>query len=213
MTLQVNGFFPGKLTPDATIGGCIDIFENAWPNPENTIRMIEESCDHPERTISWQHAPTLDLGTNQNARTNLLLGVTHFAKEANNPGLQNIHNQFNMLLLAASIPYADRYGIREPLWHEPYGVLKYRSGEEYRDHYDGGTDIGRAVSALVYLNQDFEGGELEFLNFGVKIKPRAGMLVLFPSNYAYRHRSHPIISGTKYALVTWLRDRDTKAYL
>jgi predicted 2-oxoglutarate/Fe(II)-dependent dioxygenase YbiX len=67
--------------------------------------------------------------------------------------------------------------------------------------------MARCVSALCYLNDDYEGGELEFTNFNVKIKPLPGMLILFPSNYAYRHVAHPIKSGTKYSLVTWIRDR------
>jgi hypothetical protein len=211
MTHTINGFFPGELEPDTVVGGCIDIFENAWPNPQQTIQTIEKACADPDTTISWQRAPTTDMGIDQNVRTNLVCGITHFSRFENNSSFQNIHNQFNMLLLAATIPYGRKYEIHEGFWHEQYDVLKYRPGEEYMSHYDGGTGLGRAVSALVYLNDDYEGGELEFLNFGVKIKPKAGMLVLFPSNYAYRHKSHPVISGTKYALVTWIRDRDTKA--
>ena len=34
-----------------------------------------------------------------------------------------------------------------------------------------------------------------------------GMVILFPSNYAYRHIAHPVTSGTKYAIVTWIKDR------
>jgi len=60
---------------------------------------------------------------------------------------------------------------------------------------------------LVYLNNDYTGGHLEFSNFGIKIKPEPGMLILFPSNFAYSHRSTPITSGIKYSLVTWIRDR------
>jgi predicted 2-oxoglutarate/Fe(II)-dependent dioxygenase YbiX len=67
--------------------------------------------------------------------------------------------------------------------------------------------MGRVVSAILYLNDDYEGGHLEFPNFGIKIKPQAGMLILFPSNYAYTHAAHPVTKGTKYALVTWIRDR------
>jgi len=67
--------------------------------------------------------------------------------------------------------------------------------------------MGRSISALCYLNSDYEGGEIEFVNFGVKIKPESGMMILFPSNYAYMHIAHPVISGIKYALVTWIRDR------
>jgi predicted 2-oxoglutarate/Fe(II)-dependent dioxygenase YbiX len=93
------------------------------------------------------------------------------------------------------------------LWHEDYSALKYSEGEEYRAHYDGHTATGRSISALVYLNSNFDGGELEFVNFGIKIKPQPGMLILFPSNFAYQHIAHPIVSGTKYSLVTWIKDR------
>ena len=121
--------------------------------------------------------------------------------------MKDIHNQLYFMLLAATIPYSEKFGIQEPLYHEAYNMLKYRTGQEYKSHYDGGTRMGRAVSAICYLNDDYVGGEIEFPLHKIKIKPEAGMLILFPSNYAYQHVAHPIISGTKYALVTWLHDR------
>jgi predicted 2-oxoglutarate/Fe(II)-dependent dioxygenase YbiX len=111
------------------------------------------------------------------------------------------------LLLSATNPYAQRYAIKEQFWHEGYQVLKYSSGEEYVAHYDGDTAMGRAVSAIVYLNDDYEGGHIEFPNFNIKIKPQPGMLLLFPSNYAYTHVARPVTTGTKYAIVTWIKDR------
>lgn len=207
MSLNVNGFFPGELKPDTTIGGCIDIFENVWPNPEHTIQMAESECAKPHSGAYWQRAGTIGQGPFQNARTNLVLEVTHLADISNNPVLQNIHNQYNMLLLAASVPYAQRYGIAEGLTHEGYGLLRYEGGQEYKAHYDGGTQTGRTISAICYLNDDYEGGEIEFPRFNVKIKPQAGMLILFPSNFAYMHVAHPVTKGTKYAMVTWIRDR------
>jgi predicted 2-oxoglutarate/Fe(II)-dependent dioxygenase YbiX len=207
MSLNINGFFPGELKPDANIGGCIDIFENAWPNPEQTIQMAEAECAKPLSGAHWQRAGTFGQGPFQDARTNLILEVTHLASTSNNPVLQNIHNQFNMMLLAASVPYAQRYNIAEGLVHEGYGLLRYEGGQEYKPHYDGGTPTGRAISAVCYLNNDYEGGEIEFPYFNVKIKPLPGMLILFPSNFAYAHRAHPVTKGTKYAMVTWIRDR------
>jgi predicted 2-oxoglutarate/Fe(II)-dependent dioxygenase YbiX len=112
-----------------------------------------------------------------------------------------------MLLLASTIPYAKKYGTDEGLWHEHYNMLRYRGGQEYKAHYDGSTATGRSLSAIVYLNNNYEGGHVEFTNFGVKIKPEPGMLLLFPSNYAYTHIAHPVTEGTKYAIVTWLHDR------
>lgn len=207
MTIKVNGFFPGELTPNAVVGGCIEIYENAWPSPNDTIAMIEGQCADPNSGAYWERATTLNSGAFQNARTNKMLGISYLAEVSNNPALQNVHNQMNMLLLASTIPYTKRYNINEPLWHESYNMLKYSEGEEYKDHYDGSTSTGRAISAIVYLNNDYEGGEIEFPNFKVKIKPQPGMLLLFPSNFAYRHIAHPITKGTKYCLVTWIKDR------
>ena len=207
MTLNVNGFYPGELQPDEIVGGCINIYENAWPNPKETINMIEATCNDTESGVYWQRAETLGHGPWQDKRTNDLLSVSHLANLTNNKILQNVHNQFYILLLAAVNPYCQRYGIAESVFFESYSLLKYRSNQEYKTHYDGTTNIGRIISALVYLNDDYTGGELEFPNFGVKIKPEPGMLILFPSNFAYAHTAYPVTVGTKYALVTWITDR------
>lgn len=209
MALVVNNIFPGELYPDATVAGCIDIFENAWPNPHNTITAIENEARNEDSGIYWKQAETIGDGAFQKIRTNKLMEITHLAHVANNSLLQNVHNQFNLALLAATNPYAVRYGFKERLWHEGYSLLKYSEGEQYHGHYDGGTNTGRAISALVYLNDDYEGGEIEFPHFNVKIKPQAGMMILFPSNFAYYHIAHPVKKGTKYALVTWIRDQQT----
>lgn len=210
MALNVNGFFPGELVPDTTVAGCIDIFENAWPNPAGSIQMAEAECSTANSGSYWIRAETIGAGPHQRNRTNSLLEISHLANISNNPALQNIHNQFNMMLLASTIPYATRYNIREPLWHEGYSLLKYQGGEEYKLHHDGGTGVGRAISAVCYLNNDYEGGEIEFPHFKIKIKPEPGMLILFPSNYAYSHIAHPVTKGTKYAMVTWIRDREIR---
>jgi predicted 2-oxoglutarate/Fe(II)-dependent dioxygenase YbiX len=90
---------------------------------------------------------------------------------------------------------------------EPFNILKYQTGQEYKAHFDGGTYTRRSISSILYLNDEYTGGELEFVNYNIKIKPSPGMLVLFPSNYAYSHIAHPVKTGTKYAIVTWLHDQ------
>ena len=206
--MMINGFFPGEISPDTVIGGCINVFENTWPEPKQTIQLIEEECQRQDSGIYWQRAETVNQGAYQDVRTNDLLAVTHLSSITGSALVQNIHNQFNMVLLAAAVPYQQRYNIKEPLHHEPYALLRYRGGQEYKAHYDSGTRMGRCISALLYLNSDFEGGDLEFPNFGLRIKPQPGMLILFPSNFAYAHAARPVTNGTKYALVTWIKDRE-----
>jgi predicted 2-oxoglutarate/Fe(II)-dependent dioxygenase YbiX len=206
MALQVNGLFPGEMHPSITVAGCIDIFENVWPSPEETIRIIEDRCADPNVDIAWEKASTFGGGQAQNIRTNKSIGISHLADINNDPVLQNIHNQFNLMLLASTIPYSIRYRIDSELYHEGYNLLKYSGGQEYHHHYDGTSNTSRIISAICYLNSNFDGGEIEFPFFKIKIKPQPGMLILFPSNFAYGHIAHPVTKGSKYAIVTWIRD-------
>jgi predicted 2-oxoglutarate/Fe(II)-dependent dioxygenase YbiX len=206
MAEMINGLFPGELAPSTTVAGCIDIFENVWSDPELTINQVENEVSNPESGVHWSRATTIGQGAFQDKRTNLDMSVTYLARVTNNPLMQNIHTQMYILLLAATIPYAKKHNI-DAMYHEGYNMLKYRGGEGYTAHSDGATDSGRSISAILYLNDDYEGGEVEFVNFGIKIKPKSGMLLLFPSNYPYKHIAHPVKSGTKYAIVTWIHDR------
>lgn len=204
MALNINGIYTGEIHPTVSVAGCINIYENVFPNPKQVISLVENEVDSKE--IYWERASTIGAGVRQDKRTNYMLGISHFSDIADNGVCQSIHNQFKLLIDAACIPYCRKYNIEENLTHEPYSMLKYSDGEEYIAHYDGNVKSGRTISTIAYLNDDYEGGELEFPYHGVKIKPQAGMLIVFPSNFAYSHIAHPVTSGTKYAIVTWLRE-------
>lgn len=207
MSNYINGLFLGDLAPTLSVGGAIDIFKDVWPGTNETIAAVEEQCSNSETGMTWYRAETVGQGTNQIARTNYNLSLTECAKIFDNPVAQTIHNQFYTLLTSAMGPYVKKHGMTDvPLTHEGYNMLRYRGGQEYKAHFDGGSNSGRCVSAILYLNADFEGGEVEFVNFNLKIKPEPGMLLLFPSNYAYTHIAHPVTAGTKYAIVTWIKD-------
>ena len=60
----------------------------------------------------------------------------------------------------------------------------------------------RAYSSIVYLNSDFKGGE-------ITVRPRAGLLVAFPSGRNYVHEVLPVQSGIRYTLPIWFtRERE-----
>lgn len=58
-----------------------------------------------------------------------------------------------------------------------------------------GEDLYRGITSLLYLNDDYEGGEIEFPNQNLTLKPKPGTLVVFPSNRNFPHRVNPILSG------------------
>jgi len=207
MANNINGYFIGELEPTTVVAGCIAVYERAWPNPQRTLEHIERECADPDNCVGWSRAETIGGGARQHKRTNLNLGISYLADVEDNTLMQNIHNQTNMLLGAAIEPYRKRWGIEGELHYEDYSLLKYSGGQSYTAHYDGSGTSTRVISAICYLNDDYEGGELEFPNFNIKIKPQAGMLIVFPSNYAYSHIAHPVTQGTKYAIVTWINEQ------
>jgi hypothetical protein len=89
--------------------------------------------------------------------------------------------------------------------HEPYQILKYGVGQKFTNHVDDGPGHNRKVSITYYLNDDYEGGEIVFPRFGISYKPRANEMLVFPSTFVYNHSVNPVISGTRYAVVTWLK--------
>jgi hypothetical protein len=61
---------------------------------------------------------------------------------------------------------------------------------------------------VAFLNDVPNGGELEFPLFDVTIKPKAGSVVVFPSNYPYLHIAHATgleDNSIKYSLATWFK--------
>lgn len=95
-------------------------------------------------------------------------------------------------------------------------LLEYPVGGKYDMHNDADDWIDgkpvrktdRDVSILAYLNDDYEGGELEFNFFGITIKPKKGMIIAFPSYYEFTHQVHPVTKGTRYTLVTWIETNE-----
>jgi hypothetical protein len=60
-------------------------------------------------------------------------------------------------------------------------------------------------SCLIYLNDNFVGGEIYFPKQDLKIKPEAGMLIAFPGNKNYKHSVEEFHGSERFALSLWTR--------
>ncbi len=108
---------------------------------------------------------------------------------------------------------------------EPPRVFHYATGQDIKPHYDrlndgigdyggGGYDGDRIVTFLLYLNEGFEGGELDFPKVGQSFRGSLGDGVYFahidgngkPEPLSL-HAGLPIRRGEKYVLSQWIHDR------
>ena len=97
---------------------------------------------------------------------------------------------------------------------EPLQVLRYRPGGEYRPHMDAlpGTDNQRVITVLVYLNVDYQGGETDFPELGLRFRGQTGDALMFANvdsegraDPRARHAGLPVRSGTKLVASRWIR--------
>jgi prolyl 4-hydroxylase len=99
---------------------------------------------------------------------------------------------------------------------EPMQVLRYQPGQEYRPHHDAlpGVDNQRIATALVYLNEGYQGGETAFVETGLAVKGRKGDAIVFrntlpggqPDPLAL-HAGRPVTAGVKLLASRWIRER------
>jgi hypothetical protein len=109
---------------------------------------------------------------------------------------------------------------------EPPQILHYDVGQKFDRHYDFldasepayAQDVAqrgqRIITFLLYLNEDYEGGQTEFPKIGLSVKGKPGDAVMFANvdrsgapDYMTLHAGAPPTSGEKWLLSQWIRDR------
>ena len=120
------------------------------------------------------------------------------------------------------------YACQIPMSHmEAPAVLHYGAGEEASNHYDFvdpntpdyAAEIARngqrVMTFLIYLNEDYEGGETNFPTLGVSHKGRRGGALYFANAHAdmqpdtrMLHAGRPPASGEKWIVSQFIRSRE-----
>lgn len=109
---------------------------------------------------------------------------------------------------------------------EYLALLQYKPKEEYRYHCDFLVTTNneplptversgqRRSTVLVYLNDNFTGGETDFPKWRTCIAPSCGSAVIFNNlddngkpNFDSVHCGKPVVSGEKWLLSLWLREK------
>lgn len=128
-----------------------------------------------------------------------------------------------MVLMQARISAATGFVFAQM---EVPNLLRYEPGQEYRPHYDFFNPVSiefqaeiaafgqRVATFLVYLNDDFDGGETDFPQAALRYRGRTGDALLFQNvrrdgspDPMTLHAGRPPTRGQKWLLSQWIRDR------
>lgn len=87
-------------------------------------------------------------------------------------------------------------------------ALKYEVGGHYVIHHDHCKEEPRTLSIIIFVNDDYEGGNVEFhlpdANNKLIVDKKKNRMVIFPSNFLYQHAVQPVTKGVRYSIVSWM---------
>jgi prolyl 4-hydroxylase len=181
----------------SVIEGCASTAECDW--------LIERARPKLHRALVYD--PDIGGGLQEMVRTNSSIAFSIAQSDV------------VLMLLRARIE-----AIAGPLRFEASSILHYAPGQEFKRHYDYfdralpghlrelETKGQRVATLLVYLNDDFEGGETEFPRLDWRYKGRKGDALLFwnvdpagEPDPRTLHAGLPTSRGEKWLFSQWLR--------
>jgi hypothetical protein len=92
--------------------------------------------------------------------------------------------------------------------HGVGSIQRQYEGVSLSYHVDSLSNPAVVFANVIYVNDDFTGGELHFPEIDVTYVPREGSLIVFPSADQYLHGVKPVGAGpTRYALPAFVNKR------
>jgi len=180
----------------------IRVYENALSD-----RVCDDILNEYITTDDWSHAMTGG-GLDQNARNCDVIGTSNREIMDRNFNYrkmldEKIYNCVNSCMKKYESDCVSKEGLSISQ-DTGYELLRYREGQFYVQHTDHFKQNPRVLSCSICLNDDYEGGEFAFFNRSIKIKPKKGTVIMFPSSFMFPHEVMPITKGNRYAIITWL---------
>ncbi len=190
-----------ELAPGIFLYKNIDLFMD---NEINTI----ESLGLLEKT-KWQESYAIINGekiVNKEIRDSNSFILKFIKDNEKDLDANSLGYSFSKKIFKATSPYLEDYqkhfGAILDNEHEDYRIIKYTVGQKFGIHIDDGI-LYRRISTIYYLNDDYEGGEINFPRFNLSYRPKAKDFLVFPSNFMYSHYISEITKGTRYCIVNW----------
>ena len=180
----------------------IAVFDNVFINSMDYINKIEEN------NILWNSAEVL-LDENKNTsktdhkhRDTDLIELPHHS--TNQSGLlSDFTKEFYKEIKTCLDEYTNYYQAAIKTFDSPQ-LLKYGKKQKFNNHVDDHPLFTRRISLTYYLNDNYEGGDVEFSKHKLRFKAQKNQLLIFPSNFMYNHQVYPVTAGLRYVIVQWI---------
>jgi hypothetical protein len=124
-----------------------------------------------------------------------------------NPNLLNL--MVNIRDRASSI-IKELSGVEKKLYSNGLAIVRWEEGSFQPPHADqpGGYEY-REFGSVLYLNDNYEGGNIYFPQYGIDLKPSAGTYAFFPGDIKHLHGVSKIKKNVRYTFpIFWTYDKE-----
>ena len=173
----------------------LSLTDYIWYEPK---RVDSDFCD--EVVARAEESPYFRPGTIRNGE------VSNTIRDVSITGINqwpDLDAKFFEIYARAIDDYCAKHTDLHIVKDEGYTLLRYNRAQSYSQHVDSFPGMPRAVSAIIGLNDDYEGGEFWMWDGAYRQRIEKGALIMFPSSFQYPHGIRPIESGVRYSVITW----------
>jgi len=183
------GIYDNYIAPEEC-KKAIELFERQDKFQKTVTRMAQEDIVGELKKDKQFYAGEKNLEVWQNNLETIVhnfdLAFKHYTKETGGAYAYNNQNfYYTCFKIQKTLPKEGYH-----VWHIEHG-----HGMDYES---------RAFAFSIFLNDVEEGGETEFLNQAVRVKPKTGRIAIWPAGFPYLHRGNPPLSGEKYIMTSWM---------
>jgi len=191
---------------EVTLKGTYQDFIGVYDGmiPDDFCDEIIEQFDYHQTVNSMVYCEDEQFENSNAGRFDWAIDLSHMTPRMNRMADRDL----NDYLIEGMKEYSHVFGHMKqvPLYTTTQKVQKTPAGGGYHVWHDENSGIAHASRAAVwmaYLNDDYEGGETEFLYYKRRIQPKKGTLLIWPAGLTHAHRGGLVLSGNKYVVTGW----------
>jgi hypothetical protein len=175
-------------------------------NKQNGIWQWHDAIDNPFQIISSFEKSPWEYYTNKGGGETIIGRSTfiHAGSDIHSIIMKSFFKYISEYCKQNVLDFTDKH-----IGQSPLILREYNPGSKMAEHSDiysyvtkNGEPVTPSLTAILYLNDDYRGGEINFVHDNLCIKPKAGSIFVFPSNK--QHEVLEITEGNRYMTQTYV---------
>lgn len=81
-----------------------------------------------------------------------------------------------------------------------YRIKRLTNNRSISPHFDDSQNFLLQLGIVIYLNDDFDGGEIYYPNQNISYKPKSKSMIIHPATEKYTHGVNEVVGNTRYCL-------------